>query len=216
MVTGDGSKSKSEREGDKDGTGRQHDGVPERLEDLVGYRPAGRDGKPEIPGHDLAQPDEVLDRDRLVETVGFLDHHDGLFAGILRKQGLQRIARSDIDQREANDADAKGNGKSIKQTPDNVGGHGIIPPDRQSKLQGLRACRLEGRTEGPEWWVESYSTTIGVRSWNQLCACTKPLTFGAIARGLTSWATHSITASSTIISCSLVSFSIRSFGSKER
>jgi hypothetical protein len=30
------------------------------------------------------------------------------------------------------------------------------------------------------------ATVTGVRSWNQLCACTKPFTFGDMARGFRS------------------------------
>src|ERR1700760_3065878 len=53
------------------------------------------------------------------------------------------------------------------------------------------------------------STVIGVRSWNQFCACTKPCTFGDSARGLRSCTTKIISACSDSYSCSLVSSASR-------
>ena len=60
-----------------------------------------------------------------------------------RQDRLQRIARRQIDQREADDADAERDRDRVKQPAEDVVDHGC--------------------------------TTIGVRSWNQFCACTKPV-----------------------------------------
>src|SRR5712692_1002673 len=70
-----------------------------------------------------------------------------------------------------------------------------------------------------EEWGEGesqFSTTIGVRSWNQLWACTKPLTLGESARGLRSCTTNSMIASRLAISCTLLKVMSRTSSSKLR
>src|SRR5712692_4756685 len=52
-----------------------------------------------------------------------------------------------------------------------------------------------------------------VKSWNQLCALTKPLTCLVIARGLRSWTMNSQTASSTSSSCAFLVLAAISAGS---
>jgi peptide/nickel transport system substrate-binding protein len=56
-------------------------------------------------------------------------------------------------------------------------------------------------------------TLIGVRSWNQFCACTKPCTLGDKARGFRSCTTKIISACADSYSCSLVSSTMRLAGS---
>src|SRR5260221_5292134 len=55
---------------------------------------------------------------------------------------------------------------------------------------------------------------IGEKSTNQLFGCTKPLIFGLIARGATSWATYRNAASSTEAACSSARAASRAAGSK--
>src|SRR5260370_40824583 len=55
---------------------------------------------------------------------------------------------------------------------------------------------------------------IGEKSTTQLFGCTKPLTFGLMARGATSWATYKNAASSTEAACSSASTASRAAGSK--
>src|SRR5262249_38635574 len=50
-------------------------------------------------------------------------------------------------------------------------------------------------------YFDLYSIVMRVKSWNQLCALTKPLTRLVIARGLRSCTINSQAASSTITSC---------------
>src|SRR6266700_4688494 len=57
-------------------------------------------------------------------------------------------------------------------------------------------------------------TTIGVMSWNQLCACTKPLSLGESARGLRSCTMKTRPASSTTSSCMRCRSLVRSASSK--
>ena len=54
-----------------------------------------------------------------------------------------------------------------------------------------------------------------VKSWNQLWALVKPLTFFVIARGLRSWTMNSQTASSTNSSCDLRMLAAMSSGSED-
>ncbi len=75
------------------------------------------------------------------------------------------------------------------------------PPVRRFRPPGARSgaaepLRVAGLTQ---------AIWIGVRSWNQDCACTNPFTAGASARGLRSCATNRNSASSTIRSCSRAS-----------
>src|SRR6266498_754101 len=58
-----------------------------------------------------------------------------------------------------------------------------------------------------------YSIVTGVKSWNQLCALVKPLTFFVIARALRSWTMNSQGGSSTKISCAFLMSATISSGS---
>src|SRR5579864_8335322 len=125
----------------------------------------------------MPQPDQVLYGDGLIEAVGVLDDGYRLGGRVGRHHRLQRVARGDVDQRKAHDADPERDRDRVKNPPQDVENH----------------CE----------------TLTGVRSWNQLCACTKPCTLGDSARGLRSCATKISTASSFIISLSLVSSTSR-------
>ena len=59
-----------------------------------------------------------------------------------------------------------------------------------------------------------YCMETGEKSWNQFFACTKPFTFGLIARGPVSCTQKRKNDSSTARSCSLASAASRCFASK--
>ena len=65
--------------------------------------------------------------------------------------------------------------------------------ERTPHPSSLREATLshKGRREGPRVWLSMPYGVIdtGEKSTNQLFGCTKPLIFGLIARGATSWAT---------------------------
>ena len=66
----------------------------------------------------------------------------------------------------------------------------------------------------PEVQLRYLSIEIGEKSWNQFLAWTKPLTFGLIARALTSCVTIRNIASSTYFSWIFSSTAVCAFGSK--
>ncbi len=177
-----------DHERQRHGEQRQHRRVGQRAEHLQRHRPLGRDRAAEITVQHVPQPDDVLHRDRPVEAVGVLDDRDRLRRRVRRQHRLQRVARRQIHQREADDADPE---------RDRDG--------EQDAAQDVAAAIRRASVSG--------STVIGVRSWNQLCACTKPCTLGDSARGLRSCTTKIISACVDSYSCSLVSRTVRLAGS---
>src|SRR5262249_39838941 len=69
-----------------------------------------------------------------------------------------------------------------------------LPP-----LQGDQGTENERNADHDPSRDHSKSTLV--KSWNQLCALVKPLTFLVIARGLRSWTMNTHGASSTTIAC---------------
>ena len=66
--------------------------------------PVGLDGDAEIAGHRVAEPDQVLDWDRLVQAIGMLQFGDVLGGRVRRQQALHRIAGRQVNQRKADDS----------------------------------------------------------------------------------------------------------------
>ena len=74
-----------------------------------------------------------------------------------------------------------------KSVPD----EGLQLTDRPGPLTRLRFAKPPSPTrgEGKGPMADHGAIEIGEKSTNQLLGCTKPLIFGLIARGATSWAT---------------------------
>jgi hypothetical protein len=58
----------------------------------------------------IAEPEQVLHRQRPVEAVGMLDLRHHVLGRVGGQDGLQRVARREVDQREAHHADAERDG----------------------------------------------------------------------------------------------------------
>ncbi|MNE85355.1 hypothetical protein D3C80_1823450 [compost metagenome] len=74
----------------------------------------------------LSCPQHILNNQRAIETVQGTDLLLLVGGGVGRKNGCQGIAGSDMDQQEADDADAKGDGYQMKQTLQTISQHGVL------------------------------------------------------------------------------------------
>src|SRR6202012_4091325 len=83
------------------------------------------------------------------------------------------------------------------------------PQRRKAWMAGASPGMTKIEKAAPHGGMET-----GEKSKNQLFGCTKPLIFGLIARGATSWPTNRNAASSTEAACSSASASSRAAGSK--
>src|SRR5690606_29632077 len=152
----------------------------------------------------FAEPNQILNWKRPIQAVLPLHPIDDFLRGLRRQDGAQRVAGTDMDEQEADDADAERDWNGIEHAPQYVEEHGHRSPRTVGMPHGpLMPCgRVSGQAgarSGPAQIPFLYcSIVIGVRSWNQLLAWTNPFTFGEIARGLMSWTIQSHSALSTI------------------
>ena len=105
----------------------QHQGIAEGVEQLVRYRPIGKERYPKIADQQPPEPCEILDIDRLVEGKAGAQRVGNLLRHLGRHQQVDDIARSQMDQREHQHRHAEQDRHGVKQTADDIGPHGGLP-----------------------------------------------------------------------------------------
>src|SRR5262245_1869920 len=126
--------------------------------------------------------------DRLIEAEARADHGRDLLGSLGRDQDVGGIPWHHLHEQEDDERHAEQDRHSIKHAACNEAPH-------KPSHNGARGDR------GKRLGCPAYLIHTRVRSWNQLCALTKPWTCLVMARGLRSWTIHNHGASSTRISC---------------
>src|SRR5690348_15712417 len=126
-----------------------------------------------------------------------------------RNKDVDDITGCQPDQEKDKHRDAKQHGHGIEESAKGIGPHAYtspsapdirrvvahLGPTRSSSCHRTFCLGVGGCA------IHLHSMSTPVKSWNQLCALTKPLTFLVIARGLRSWTMNPQGASLTMISC---------------
>ncbi len=147
-VTGDASQDRAEGEPHDRGAKSQDDGIENGALEGGRHRPPRRDRNAEIAGQDMAQPEHVLHRQRLVEAILLLEQLDRLGRGVRRHHGAERIARRDVDEQEDEHGDAERDGDYVKDPANDVCGHAVTSPPSKARRGPSGPERLD-ETELP-------------------------------------------------------------------
>ncbi len=129
--------------------------LPSALMTSVRDRLIGLQRKAEVAGQRPLQPEQILDRDRLIEAIELLEEFEVLLAGVGRQQRLDRITGRQEDEAVADDRHAKRDGNGKQDSPKRIVPHSGLSPCRRSH---------------PQWTVFCLATTMpaaGIQSGDQ-------------------------------------------------
>ena len=147
----------ADRKGDHRRRRRQQQRIADRAEDFGRDGAARRDRAAHLSLQQVADPDQVLHRHRLVQAV--CRAHRGLLfgGGIDRHDGRQRVARRDLHQRETDDRHPEGHRQHQDQASKEIAEHVMCP-----WLGRTRNGRGRLRVSRPSLWTRSSGTSSAV------------------------------------------------------
>ena len=142
-----------EADGEEEGEQGQLDGARKPRQEVGCDRGPGDDARAEVTAEQLAEIEEVLLVQRLVEAEGLPDSGNRLGGRVLAEDGPRRVARQEVDEREQDDRQPEQDRDGRDESPDDVLQHDPGPTPLETDA---RCDTTPGRSPGPGvGWIGS-------------------------------------------------------------